>query len=269
MVSNSNLPDWAVEPKIFIVAETRVNEDAIEDLMEHLGVKSWEVPDVADAEILTELAGKACYMSFDTNQNKNLTRVNGRENKQYIQEGIIKQKHGSVLEHSTVSIFITDVSRVVTHELIRHRAGTAFSQLSGRFVRADLKFYVPEAFRRNEAALAAFEGAIRSAEEAVAELESIMGIDKVSFAEKKLLTSSIRRIIGNGQSNSILITANHRSIRHMIEMRTAEGAEEEIRLLFVQIAKEMAKRYPAIYADMKFEESDTGIPVVIFEHSKV
>lgn len=264
-----DLPPWVTTPKVFVVAETRVNDDAIEELMEHLEVDDWQIPDVPDAEILTELAGKSCYMSFDTNQNKNLTRVNGRTNAQYIQEGIIKQKHGSVLEHSTVSLFITDVSRVVTHELIRHRAGTAFSQLSGRYVRSDLKFYVPKDIQENPNALAAFGRAVHSTEEAVADLENLLEIDGADFSRKKLLTSAIRRIVGNGQANSILLTANHRALRHMIEMRTAEGAEEEIRVLFVQIAKEMKHRFSAIYADMSFIDHSTGIPVVEFEHSKV
>lgn len=256
-------------PVIFRVAETKIDVPGINDMMSFLGVEDWDIPDVEDSAVLSEIAGKSCYMSFDTKLNQNLTRVNTRANTEYLQDGIIGHKHGSVLEHSSVSLFIADVSRVVTHELVRHRAGTAFSQLSGRYVRTDATFYVPDCIRSSPEATARFFGAIKSAREAVSDLEAILGVDSLSFAEKKKVTSAIRRITGNGQSNSILLTANHRAWRHMIEVRTSEGAEEEIRLLFVKIAYYFKEQYPAIYDDMEFKDSDTGIQEVTFRNSKV
>lgn len=256
-------------PVIFRVAETKIDVSGINDMMAFLGAEDWSIPDAEDSAILSEIAGKSCYMSFDTSLNKNLTRVNARANTEYLQEGIIAHKHGSVLEHSSVSLFIADVSRVVTHELVRHRAGTAFSQLSGRYVRTDATFYVPDCISASPEATARFYGAIKSAREAVKDLEDILKIDGLPFAEKKKVTSAIRRIVGNGQANSILLTANHRAWRHMIEVRTDEGAEEEIRKLFVKVALFFKNEYPAIYDDMEFQESDTGIPVVTFKTSKV
>ena len=55
--------------------------------------------------------------------------------------------HGSVLEHGWVSYMITNTSRVVTHELVRHRAGTAISQESLRLLRLeDMGLWIPEAY---------------------------------------------------------------------------------------------------------------------------
>ena len=126
-----------VNPRAFLIAETKVDYAAMDHALLSLGVDGWASDGGTDADVLTEFAGKSCYMSFDKNLNLNLTKVGGRPNSAYIQDGIIGNKHGSVLEHSTVTFFLANVSRVVTHELVRHRAGTAFSQTSGRYVRSD------------------------------------------------------------------------------------------------------------------------------------
>jgi thymidylate synthase (FAD) len=134
-----------IHPKAFLIAETRVDEFAISDALKHLGVEGWTSDADTDADLLVEFAGKSCYMSFDTSLNQNLTKVGGRNNHDYIQQGIIANKHGSVLEHATVTFFLTNVSRVVTHEIIRHRAGVAYSQTSGRYVRNDeISYYIPK-----------------------------------------------------------------------------------------------------------------------------
>ena len=78
-----------------------------------------------DGERLAEFAGRLCYMS-QHNPAKRATR-------EYL-ENIKKQGHGSVLEHANYSILLEGVSRSLTHELVRHRAGFAYSQLSQRYV---------------------------------------------------------------------------------------------------------------------------------------
>jgi len=227
---------------VYLIASTQVHHDAIKNLMESLSdngeLSNWaeERDYVDDSELLIELAGKSCYMSFSTDLNKNLTRVNFRSNKDYIQESIIKNGHTSVLEHSTVSIFIKDVSRVVTHELIRHRPGNAFSQESGRYVRRkELGYYIPPVIMNSKEAKEAikiFQEAFEAQEAAVAKLEKLYDIDNKDFHTKKLLTSAFRRILGDGRVNNILLTSNHRILRHMIQVRTSLAAEEEIREVF-------------------------------------
>jgi thymidylate synthase (FAD) len=89
--------------------------------------------------------GRLCYKSFGTEMNANITRV--REGNEGYIGNILKTQHGSVLEHASATIGFIDVSPVVTHELVRHRAGTAFSQVSMRFVRLqEIGFYMPQAF---------------------------------------------------------------------------------------------------------------------------
>lgn len=258
-------------PKAFLIAETKIDLDAVREALNPLGAGHW-LPsgEGTDADYLIEFAGKSCYMSFDTSLNQNLTKVGGRSTHDYIQQGIIANKHGSVLEHATVTFFIVNVSRVVTHEIIRHRAGTAFSQTSGRYVRNDeISYYIPkDIYDEGGYVLATFTDAFRQMEDNARKLVSASNIDSKPFSLKKRLTSAFRRIIGNGQANHIVVTANHRSWRHMIEMRTDPHAEEEIRVVFADISRQLRERFPAIYADAQVSEVD-GIEVTKFEHSKV
>ena len=256
-----------VFPRAFLIAETQVDYAAMDHALLHLGVDGWASDGGTDADVLTEFAGKSCYMSFDKNLNLNLTKVGGRPNSAYIQDGIIGNKHGSVLEHSTVTFFLTNVSRVVTHELVRHRAGTAFSQTSGRYVRSDsVDVYLPDELGVYPEAVAVFQRAVREMEENIAELVEITGIeDMADFGLKKRLTSAFRRLIGNGQANHLVMTANHRAWRHVIEMRTSVHAEEEIRVIMSDVAQQLKDKFPTIYGDM----DKNGVGEWVFAHSKV
>ena len=256
-----------VFPKAFLIAETKVDYAAMDHALLHLGVDGWASDGGTDADVLTEFAGKSCYMSFDKNLNLNLTKVGGRPNEAYIQDGIIGNKHGSVLEHSSVTFFLTNVSRVVTHELVRHRAGTAFSQTSGRYVRSnEIDMYLPYALEEYPEAMAVFERANEQMEENLAELVKVTGIDTMTdFGLKKRLTSAFRRILGNGQANHLVMTGNHRAWRHIIEMRTSVHAEEEIREIMGDVAKQLKGKFPTIYADMSMNDYGEWV----FAHSKV
>lgn len=257
----------AVKPQIFLIAETNLVKSGINALKHALGIEYWETEADSPAEWLTEFAGKSCYMSFDLSLNQNLTAVNTKTNQQYIENSIVGNHHGSVLEHSTVTLFLKDVSRVVTHELVRHRVGTAYSQTSGRYVRVgEIDYYIPKCMAEDPVALQLFVAGFAHQEQTSRALAKHFDLDNMrNFDLKKQITSAIRRIIGNGQATNIVVTGNHRSWRHMIAMRTALGAEEEIRLVFAEIARWMMERYPSIYADMT--ETDEG--VFEFEHEKV
>lgn len=262
------MPKFVV-PKAFLIAETKVRALGIEDALAHLGVHNWKTDAANDAALLVEFAGKSCYMSFDTRLNQNLTKVGTRNNADYIRQGIIEQHHGSVLEHATVTFFITDVSRVVTHELIRHRAGTAFSQTSGRYVRTDeLSFYLPQDIAASKAATGVFTRMMAKMEQSSRDLVDILDVNAKPFSYKKRVTSAIRRLIGNGQSNNIVVTANHRAWRHMIELRTDPSAEEEIRVVYADIARQLLAAYPEIYSDAVVTLSE-GIECTKFLFSKV
>lgn len=258
-----------ITPKAFLIAETKVDRSVLEQALAELNVMNWQSAASNDAALLTEFAGKSCYLSFDTALNDNLTQVNGRSSFDYLQQAIIGNRHGSVLEHSTVSFFLTNVSRVVTHELVRHRAGAAYSQTSGRYVRTDqVNMYLPAVFRGNTEAEAIFTKAIGQMEENANALANLFDLNNQPFSFKKLVTSAIRRLIGNGQANHIVVTANHRAWRHMLVMRTDPAAEEEIRVVFAELSRQLRTRYPELYADAIISVVD-GVEVTTFQHEKV
>jgi thymidylate synthase (FAD) len=262
---------------VHLIASTQVDHDELRDVMcelsENEDLTNWaeERNYTDDSELLIEFAGKSCYMSFSTDLNKNLTRVNFKGNKEYIQESIIDHGHTSVLEHSTVSIFIKDVSRVVTHELVRHRPGNAFSQESGRYVRRkEIGYYLPPVImdsKEADEALKIYQEAFEAQEAAVAKLEKLYDIDNKDFHTKKLLTSAFRRVLGDGRVNNILLTSNHRILRHMIELRTSLGAEEEIREVFYEIFLLVSKKMPHIYDDANVVFHDGNqVPEIKFKN---
>jgi thymidylate synthase (FAD) len=135
-----------VTPQTIHLAGMAVENTA--DFLAALGApENWDTDAPSDAEKLIELAGRLCYKSFGTDLNPNVTRV--REGNASYMAGILTSKHGSVLEHAHDTFAFINVSRVFTHELVRHRPNN-FSQESLRFVRLDkLKMFYPSVFKRD------------------------------------------------------------------------------------------------------------------------
>lgn len=266
----------AVVPEVFIIAETglvRLNAgQGLQGFLNFLGVPDWQTDAASPAEELCEIAGKSCYLSFSTDLNKNLTKVGARRNYDYIQQGIVSTRHGSVLEHATVTLAFVNVSRVFTHELVRHRVGAAYSQVSGRYVRTDqINYFLPGCIQAEPQAVEYFNMAFQKMEKWMHELGGLFGIDDMKdFKVKKMLTSAFRRLIGNGQANHIIATFNHRTLRHIIELRTDESAEEEIRTAFCKVFNMVCGRYPAIYNDAVLHQDNKGeLFQVKFQYGRV
>lgn len=252
-------------PQVFLIGETRVMPSGMDGMLTSLGVQNWSTDAGSDQEFLAEVAGKLCYMSFDVKLNSNLTRTNTRDNLQYLQEGIIKHEHFSVLEHASVTLAFINVSRVFTHELVRHRHG-AYSQESGRYVRRkDVNLWEPSVIKG--AGLGeAFEKAAQKVEQAYNELVAISGVNESKdFEFKKWMTSALRRILPEGRENNIIATYNHRSLREIIAKRTSRHAEEEIRKVFSDVFDLVSAAYPAFYADAR-SELVNGLQEVTFLH---
>ena len=245
-----------VEPRVFLLGETTLNHEGLEAYLEYVGAPEWKSDAPSDAEELTEVMGRICYRSFAPGLNPNVTKV--REgNSDYIQN-IVNVKHGSVLEHANVNFVFAGVSRVFTHELVRHRAGTAMSQESLRYVRlTELGFWVPTVIRETPEAMTIMTNVVGLLEDVQKNLAEVANIaEKKSFTEKKKLTSAFRRVAPLGLATSIGWSANLRALRHCLEMRTAPEAEEEIRLVFGKVGEIAKKRYPNVFADYEIEVVD-------------
>lgn len=242
-----------VKPEVHLIAETTINHTGMYDYLKSISANNYTLCGSTDVESLIEVAGKTCYMSFDTELNNNLTRVRKDDNYNYI-GNILEVGHESVLEHGSITLAFVNVTRVLTHELIRHRAGCGYSQLSGRYVRTnEVKAYEPTCFNEDEKK--EFNDYLNKIELMYQSLESncfqrLNFEGKTDFNSKKEITSALRRILPNGEATTILLTANHRALRHILKMRTTDHAEEEIRIVFRQVQKLLKNRYASIYQDI-------------------
>lgn len=250
----------AVVPEVFLIAKTSDLE--LEDYLSSIGSPDWRPdPNVSDAENLVEAAGRMCYRSWEPANsfkpdatNPNVTRVR-KGNAAYIGH-VLEQGHHSVTEHASMTFVLKDVSRVVTHELVRHRAGCAYSQESLRYVRlTDIRAMVPECFASNQEALDLFVSTIEHLEWVQSDLARIFAKDLASndFNRKKELTSAFRRLAPLGLATSITFSGNIRALRHIIAMRTSLGAEAEIRIVFLKVAQICVKEYPNFFSDMTID----------------
>lgn len=255
----------SIVPKVFLIGETRIVSEGLQGYLEHLGVPDWTSDAPSDPEKLIEVNGRLCYKSFVPGLNPNVTRIR-ESNKDYL-GNIIKVRHGSVIEHANVNFVFADVSRVFTHELVRHRVGTGISQESLRFVRiqtiADI--YTPTIIKENDDALEIWVDVGEKFDELYQYLErSLADIFKLDdpatpFHLKKIVTSALRRRASDGIPTNIGWSANMRTLRQVIEARTEPGAEEEIRLVFGEVGRICMQRYPNLFADYEIEIVD-GLP---------
>lgn len=269
-----------VEPKIFLVGETKKNETEVWKYLQHIGMQGWTTDSKSDVEFFAEFFGRGCYESWMAGHNLNVTKV--REgNDKYI-ENIIKSHHGSVLEHTWLNWKLCDVSRVFTHELVRHRVGVAISQQSQRYFRSqELGFWTP----RDMEVISGQGGelTIENATDAAAilvetvemvakqkeKLESIFQLDNIkSFDTKKRLNTIIRRIFPEGVATDIGWSCNIRTLRFLLETRTSRHAEEEVRLVFGKIGEKVVAKFPNLFKDYNVEEVN-GLPEYTTESEKI
>lgn len=253
-----------VTPKVRILARPAIDGQAMAEYLQEIGgldwytrVFDWEnLAAVSDSEILIEFCGRICYKSWAPGLNANVTKV--REDSAAYLTNILDSGHGSVLQHANFTFLLTNVSRVFTHEQVRHVAGTGFSQESMRYVRlTEIPFWFPEWALNDQKLMAMATHQLRIDEDFQLWMSEHFGLDndKVPFAEKKARTSFMRRFAPGGVATNIVMTANFRAVRHMIEMRTSEHAEEEIALIYRMIAHTMIEEVPYLFGDYKLNEA--------------
>ncbi|WP_433323646.1 FAD-dependent thymidylate synthase [Spirillospora sp. CA-294931] len=253
----------SVEPEVFLVAKPELDYEEIARYLRDVGGESWLERldrgdldgELNDPQNLAEFAGRLCYRSWEPGLNPNVTRVRTDQD-QYLQN-ILRSLHGSVLEHVSFSFVLHNVSRVLTHELIRHRPGVAISQESLRFVRLqDIPFWFPDWAKEDQELMKRATALLEQMEEFQGWMAGHFGLDDegVPFKVKKHHTSFMRRFAPEGVGTGLVWTANVRTLRHTLEARTAEGAEEEIRLLFGKIGETVKAEAPALFGDYEIRD---------------
>jgi thymidylate synthase (FAD) len=243
------------EPSVYVIGRQMVDDTELDRFLTDHGV-SWESDSEVAAEVVTETAGRVCYMSFAK------PRPGG--NATYLHH-IKEVGHGSVLEHGVWNLLFTGVSRSLTHELVRHRAGMGYSQLSQRYVDESVAEYVePDIIAADPELHALWLDAVGHAHAAYVKLAEKLnakltdpqaaaaamippGADRTT--RRKAARQAARSVLPNATETKIFVTANARALRHFLEQRGAAGAEPEIRKLAGKVLDILQKESPNLFGD--------------------
>ena len=192
-----------------------------------------------NAEKLIESAGRTSYLSFDK-QGKNTE-------KKFIRM-LIKRGHYSVLEHAYATFRISGVSRVFTHQLVRHRLCSFTQQSQRRVDESNFKYIEPPSIKNKPEAHNIFNEFMEYARKTYKKLIEI-GIPK----------EDARYVLPNATESQIVITANLREWRHIIELRGSPDAQWEIRKAAIEILKILKKHAPTVFEDFEIDEEKSII----------
>jgi thymidylate synthase (FAD) len=252
---------------VYLVGKQVAESSEIDRFLCDHGVEQWTTDTDIAAQKLTEVAGRMCYMSFAK------PRPGG--NSAYMQN-IIEVGHGSVLEHAVFNFIITGVSRSFTHELIRHRAGFGFSQLSQRYVdESQCEFVEPRVIAEDPELHKLFVATVAAAQKAYVELTDQLSnrIEKehpeLSRTDRrKMARQAARSVLPNATETKVFVTVNARALRHFLFLRGTIHAEDEIRNVAIDMWRIAMKECPSFFSDFELRK-ENGIDVLWTPHPKV
>lgn len=225
---------YLCDPGLAVIAKTKTYPTNMKYFLEQYdsGWMPWVegTEGVADGAMLTKTAGQLCYLSFDEKGTPH------SETQRYV-DSIKSSGHGSVLEHAQVSILFWGIDRAVTHELVRHRAGFGFSQVSQRYVN-NPRFVMSPEYTTPELQECFFEDIERAQERYDLRAKLLVEanpLDEGATREqkrdhRKKMNSAARRVLPNETEAPILVSANLRAWRHFVEQRDSKWADLGIQL---------------------------------------
>jgi thymidylate synthase (FAD) len=282
-------------PTVYRIGGQDVDMNRLCEFMQDNGVGGYQ-PDAPSAgEQLVEVGGRLCYLSFRN------PRPGG--NAAYI-EHILEVGHGSVLEHAVFTVILTGISRSLSHELVRHRAGLSPSQLSQRYVdSSDVSFVLPPAIphvvasRPYQVWLEVCRVAQDSYEvltadllrdalrQRIAHMDLEDGLDGATPATLANLARRIdresgtvllkqareaaRSVLPNCTETKVFLTGNVRAFRHVLEQRGSRFADQEFRRLAFKLLEVFRLAAPHIFGDYRIEKGPDGIEEIVTDHRKV
>jgi thymidylate synthase (FAD) len=217
----------------------------------------WET-DADGGEALAEFAGRACYQSWSKPNPATASNAG------YLRH-ILEVGHLSVLEHGTVTFYLTGVSRSFTHELVRHRH-FSYSQLSQRYVPGREQVMVePDVIAEDPALHKTFveasEAALRAYNELLEGLEAKFADVENKTLRRKQARQAARAVLPNAAETRIVVTGNYRAWRHFVTMRASESADVEIREVAVACLRELQRVAPSVFGDFTISTLADGTEV--------
>ena len=270
---------YLTAPGVVLIAKPQIELSGVKNFLEGFdsGLEFSSYVDdptaLSSGAQLCKIAGQTCYASFSPKRTMN------REAARYF-KNIMESGHGSVLEHANFSFLLYGISRSLTHELIRHRAGFGFSQLSQRYVSGRVLRFVerPEFqdggkfhqlfLERIDRAYAEYH---KLAEALLAEQGSgtaILSAEAKTDLRKKV-NQAARGLLPNETETIMVITGNVRAWRHVIEMRASDHSELEIRALAVRLFLCLQQIEPILLGDYQLHELPDGTHAITTANRKV
>ncbi len=266
-------------PGVAVLAVPTVDVTALQGFLDgfdpelHFGAYLDDPTLLPDGTQLAKTAGQACYASYGPKRTQNA------EAERYLHD-IMESGHGSVLEHPNYSLHVYGVSRSLTHELVRHRAGMAYSQLSQRYVSGRvLRFVERPEFAADpelhEEFIQDIEHANRRYEQTAQKLyeRQAQGMGILSAKEKtdlrKKVQQTARAKLPNEAEASLVVTGNVRAWRHIIAMRANPHADTEIRAFAVAVYRVLSSLDPLFFTDMELALHTDGTHIVNVAYPKV
>ncbi|WP_077041349.1 FAD-dependent thymidylate synthase [Rhodococcus sp. MTM3W5.2] len=221
----------------------------------------WET-DADGGEALVEFAGRACYQSWSKPNPRTATNAG------YLRH-LLEVGHLSVLEHGSVSFYVTGISRSCTHELIRHRH-LSYSQLSQRSVtERDANVVVPPAVVGDPELEALFIAATDASRAAYVELLEALEAKLAHVPNGSLRARQARQaarsVLPNATETRVVVTGNYRAWRHFIAMRASEHADVEIRSLAIECLRQLTEAAPNVFGDFEIATLPDGTEVAVSE----
>lgn len=252
------------DPKVYLVGQQEVNFPELDQFLFDHEVK-WTSDTEVPAEYLGEMAGRLCYMSYQS------PRPGG--NSAYISH-ILEVMHGSILEHCVWNLVFVGISRSLSHELVRHRAGLGFSQLSQRYVDESVAEYVePDCIAEDPELHEIWKNTIVNMHDSykllVEKLNKKFSDVRDKTSRRKMARQAARSVLPNATETKIFVTANARALRHFIELRGNRHADVEIRKLAIAVLKIMQKESPNLFGDYKLIDLPDGTQEATTPYRKV
>lgn len=290
MVGNTVFDNEGLEGAIMLSGMVEAAETAGTPLFDLVG-RVYESDDKrgGNGDDIAEFAGRQCYRSW----------MKGRPNAEYI-HNVMQMGHGSVFEHAALVFQVTGVSRSLTHELIRHRVGTAYSQESQRYVDAkDINFVVPpllanaiekklgsrvegsyygEDQLNDIPGVALFRRSCQRAIDDYIEFQPVLkalcdeahavakaGDVKVATSAQKRANEAARSLLPNATETRMLFTVNLRQMFHMLLLRGGEPADLEIRRFAVALLEASRSYAPNFFSHIETTFGADNLAVLMSE----
>jgi thymidylate synthase (FAD) len=246
----------AADPALYVLARPSLDAAELSAFLQAEASQWRRSAGATPAEDLIELAGRICYMSFGPLQSP-------RGNAEYIRR-LIEQEHESVLEHASWTFLLTGVSRAFSHQMVRHRVGFSFSQLSQQYHdEAGTEFVMPQEIKASAEARRLWLQLMEQLRDGYESISRELSRNGARGKESlRAVRSAARSVLPNATQTKLVFSANGRALRHFLATRGAIVGDLEMRKVSALILTRLKSEAPALVSDFELLTPEDGQPLV-------